>query len=233
VTVGPRPLVTCIVPVFNGARFLGEAVASILHQGHSPLEVIAVDDGSTDDSPEILASFGARVRVIRQANAGPAAARNTGVREARGEFLAFLDQDDRWHPEKLLRQLAVFEADPRLDLVVAHVECQWEAEEVRTPDQPRSGVTPGYVTGTLLARRQAFDLVGPFDPALRFVDGLDWFIRAADRKVPTCLMTDVLLYHRVHAHNLSRRGHESRAECLRVLRRALGRRRGEAFASPS
>jgi glycosyltransferase involved in cell wall biosynthesis len=221
----PAPLVTCIVPVFNGAIHLRRAIGSILAQSHSSLQVVAVDDGSHDGSADVLARYGPRLEVVRQANAGPAAARNTGVRAARGEFVAFLDQDDWWHPEKTARQLARFAAVPRLDLVVAHVESVWEDGRSRGVDQPRGGPAPGYITGTLLARRTLFDLVGPFATELRYVDALDWFVRAADRRAASELMPDVLLYHSVHAANLSRHGAESRSECLRVVKRALDRRR--------
>src|SRR3954451_22735593 len=93
-TRGYAPLVSCIVPVFNGERYLREALQSILAQSYRPIEVVVVDDGSTDRSPVVVAGFGREVRYLRQENAGPAAARNHGVQEARGELLAFLDADD-------------------------------------------------------------------------------------------------------------------------------------------
>jgi glycosyltransferase involved in cell wall biosynthesis len=221
----PGPLVSCIVPVFNGARHLKDAIDSILAQTHSPLQVVAVDDGSSDGSAAILEGYGGGVEVVRQVNAGPAAARNTGIRTARGDFVAFLDQDDWWHPEKLARQLARFDAVPRLDFVVTHAESVWEDDTSRGANQPRGGYAPGYITGTLLARRTVFDLIGPFAKDLKYVDALEWFVRAADQQAVSELMSDVLLYHRVHAGNLSRRGAESRAECLRVVKHALDRRR--------
>src|SRR5690242_4967891 len=95
------PTVTCIVPVFNGERYLGEALDSIFAQGHQPLEVLVVDDGSTDGSAAVAKSYGDRVRYFFQPNAGPAAARNLGLEAARGEFIAFLDADDLWHRDKL------------------------------------------------------------------------------------------------------------------------------------
>ena len=94
-------LISCIVPVFNGERYLAEALDSILAQTWRPLEVIVVDDGSTDGTAHIAAGYGAEVSYIHQANAGPAAARNRGLDAARGEFIAFLDADDLWHKDKL------------------------------------------------------------------------------------------------------------------------------------
>ena len=104
------PTVTCIVPVFNGERYLREALDSIVAQSHQTLDVLLVDDGSTDASAAVAKSYGDRIRYFFQPNAGPAAARNVGLAAAQGEFVAFLDADDRWHPEKLTLQLARFAA---------------------------------------------------------------------------------------------------------------------------
>src|SRR5436190_9018266 len=109
--------VSVVIPTYNYARYLGAAIDSALQQTHAPLEVIVVDDGSTDDTPRLLDGYGDRIRVIRQKNSGVAAARNAGVREARGELIAFLDSDDLWKPRKLELQIARFEADPGLGLV--------------------------------------------------------------------------------------------------------------------
>jgi glycosyltransferase involved in cell wall biosynthesis len=100
------PTVSVIIPCYNGAKYLRQAVESVLAQTHPPLEVIVVDDGSTDDSAEIAASFGPPVRVIRQANQGESVARNRGIAEARGDYLHFLDADDLMHPEAFERMLA-------------------------------------------------------------------------------------------------------------------------------
>lgn len=227
----PDALVSGIVPVFNGAREVTRALDSILAQAHRPLEVIVVDDGSTDETGAVIAAYGEHVRYIRQENAGPAAARNRGIRAARGELVAFLDQDDRWHPHKLAHQLAAFAANPSLDACVGHVESVWDDDTPRQADQPRAGVVPGYVTGTLLARRDVFDRVGLFDADLWFVDSLEWFSRATDAGITIAVLPEVLLYHRVHGGNLSRRGEDSRAEALRVIKRTLDRRRAADAAT--
>src|SRR5437773_3781756 len=109
--------VSVVIPTYNYARYLPEAIDSALAQTHAPLEVIVVDDGSTDDTPRVLAVYGDRIRVIRQANRGPGAARNTGIAAARGEYVGFLDADDVWLPRKLELQMARFEADQGLGLV--------------------------------------------------------------------------------------------------------------------
>ena len=101
-----HPFVSVITPVHNGARFLAEAVESVERQGYEPLEIIVVDDGSTDDTPRVIAELGDRVLALRQENAGPAAARNRAIAAARGDVLAFCDADDTWPEGKLDAQLA-------------------------------------------------------------------------------------------------------------------------------
>ena len=90
------PTISCIVPVYNSARFIGEALDSILNQQHSVSQIVVVDDGSTDDLDAALSNYDQRISVIRQENRGPAAARNRGIQESNGEFLTFLDADDLW-----------------------------------------------------------------------------------------------------------------------------------------
>jgi glycosyltransferase involved in cell wall biosynthesis len=112
------PLVSVVIPCFNYGRFLPEAVDSVLSQGVTDLEVIIVDDGSTDETPEVVARLtDPRIRAYRFQNGGNSAARNHGIELARGEFLAFLDADDRWLPGKLERQLALLEAEPGVGMV--------------------------------------------------------------------------------------------------------------------
>src|SRR5688572_23408840 len=102
------PLITCIIAVYNGERYLGEALDSILGQTYQPLRVVVADDGSTDKTAEVAAHYGARIIYLHQSNQGYAASKNLGLNAAQGDFVAFLDADDLWHPEKLERQMARF-----------------------------------------------------------------------------------------------------------------------------
>ena len=128
----PRPLVSVITPVYNGARHLVDAVTSIERQDYEPLEIIVVDDGSTDETPDVIAELGDRVRAFRQDNAGPAAARNRGLAEARGELLAFCDADDTWPDGKLDLQVGRLQQDPELDVVLGRV--QYVADGAELPN---------------------------------------------------------------------------------------------------
>lgn len=227
--------ISCIVPVFNGERFLREAIDSILAQTYRPLEIIAVDDGSTDATPAILTSYGEPVYYVGQSNAGPAAARNTGLRAATGDFIGFLDSDDLWNPAKLERQMARFEARPELDISVTHAQNFWmpelNAEQEHFREHRRGQALPGYSTVTLLARRGLFDTIGGFDTALKHGDDTDWFLRAEERGAQIELLPEVLVYRRLHANNRSREwAARSRAEYLMLIKKLVERRRARERA---
>jgi len=224
------PLISCIVPVFNGDRYIREALDSILRQTYAPLEVVVADDGSTDDTASVVATYGERVRYVWQANAGPGAARNLGLQSVRGDFVAFLDADDVWHPDKLTRQMARFEARPELDLCVTRIKNFWvpelREEAVRFRDHPLARPMPGYALSTLLARRALFEGDGRFDPGLRHTNDTDWFVRAAERGATMDLLPDVLVFRRLHPANRSRRlAGASREEYLQLVKSALDRKR--------
>lgn len=225
-----QSLISCIIPVFNGARYLREAVESILVQTYWPIEIIVVDDGSTDSTAEVVRNYSDQVRYVWQPNGGPSAARNQGVSAAQGAFVAFLDQDDVWHPKKLTRQMARFVTRPELDLCVTHVQTFWIPElceeAARFREHRLMQAVPGYLTGTLLARRALFKTIGLFNTTLRYGDAADWFLRAAEQGVVMELLPDVLMYHRIHHANLSRcQASASREEFLQIVKSSLDRRR--------
>lgn len=221
--------ISCIVPVYNGERYLKEALDSILAQTYSQREIIVVDDGSTDGTSKIAAEFGGQLRYLIQPHTGPAAARNCGLSAASGDFVTFLDADDLWHPEKLLRQLGCFEKRPELGYCVTHIQNFWVRELSEEKDKLNnhrlSQPLPGYVTQTLMARRGVFETVGFFDASLRHGDDTDWFLRASDQGALAELMPDVLVYRRLHDANLSRAAAASREEYLHIIKNTLNRRR--------
>ena len=223
----PAPLISCIVPVFNGAAYLREALDSIRAQRYRPLALIVADDGSTDTTADIVARYDLPITYLLQSNAGPAAARNLGLSVATGEYVAFLDADDRWHPDKLARQMAHFQARPQLGYSVTQVRNFWSPEVRPATSDP--GVTrpwAGYTCNTLLARRGLFETVGPFDPALPVGEDFDWLLRARERGVAHELLPEVLVYRRLHRGNLtSRLAAESRKVILQRVKAALDRRR--------
>lgn len=186
------PRVSVIVPVFNRPHYVREAIESALGQDcPGGLEVVVVDDGSTDGTPDVLRAFGGAIRVVRQDNAGPAHARNRGFREARGELLALLDSDDIWLPGKLRAQVAALDAEPDSCLVHSDVEEFFEGDPARRW-RHRPPVLAGKVlrdllrrnfvhTMTVVLRRAAAEETGGFDPAYPPCEDWDLWLRLAGR----------------------------------------------------
>jgi glycosyltransferase involved in cell wall biosynthesis len=222
-------LVSCILPVFNGEAFVTEAVESLLGQSYTNIEVIVVDDGSTDTTPQVLAEFGDRIRILRQDNQGPAAARNRGLAESRGEFVAFLDADDLWVEDKLEGQLTLLREQPDVELCSGHLKSFWipelDDERRRFEDHPYHQERPMLSPCTILTRRAVFERIGGFDPSMRNGEDTDWFIRAMKGDVKIETLPRLLVHRRHHLHNLTRAVRPSQDALLDQLKRALDRER--------
>jgi len=220
--------VSVVIPVYNGARYLADAIESVLGQRPRPREVLVVDDGSTDASARVAERF-AGVRCLRERHRGLGAAHNRGVALASGELVAFLDQDDVWQPRKLERQLTAYARDDRLEVVFGHVR-QFVSPELdarsagRLVCPPRA--EPGYLIGAALFRREALAHVGPFREDLVTGNFIDWMARARDRGLREAMLPDVVLRRRLHTANYGRVRRDARRDYARVLKAALDRRRG-------
>ena len=232
-------LVSIIIPVYNSAAYLGDALTSVLRQSYPAVEMIIIDDGSTDNTPAVVAAFqqgaataatnqrGRCIRYCYQPNAGPAAARNHGVAIAKGTLLAFLDADDWWHPEKLQRQIALLAQQPALGYVVSHMAVCLEAattwphslNQAHYQDNPIC-----LLPSALVVRRRSFEQVGPFDERYRYSDDADWFLRAKDAAIPFAVAAEPLVYKRIHDHNLSHTPAMAQ-ETLRAFRASVQRQR--------
>ena len=221
--------VSVIIPVFNGADRLAEAVASARAQLRSGDEIIIVDDGSTDDTAGVIASFGAAVVSFRQDNAGPAAARNHGLRKAIGNVIAFLDHDDLWAPHRQTAMLEALHADETADVVVGKVKTVIDADAPQPlADDPR--FAPGYRPWhlpALLIRRAVFDRIGGFEERLRHAEDVDWLMRAREGGARFLQIDQFTNHYRLHSTNMSRNVGASRDFLLQAFKAALDRRRHE------
>lgn len=228
--------VSVVIPVYNGVRYLGEAIESVLAQTRRPAEVLVVDDGSTDGSSEQAAAYGPPVSVLPQAHQGAAAARNAGVQAARHPLLAFLDADDLWAPDKLARQVAYLEADAGLDMVFGQV-AQFISPDMAPEDRARLDPLPpvmsGIHAGTLLIRRAAFLHVGYFDMQWRVGEFIDWYARAQLAGLRGYLLPEVLMWRRIHSDNMMRRQQQAQTDYARILKANLDRRRRAHPLRPS
>ncbi|MCU0760470.1 MAG: glycosyltransferase [Steroidobacteraceae bacterium] len=230
------PLVTVIVPVYNGARFLPQAIDSILAQGYPCLEIIVVDDGSTDDLERVVAGLPVDVRLFRQDNAGPAAARNRGIRDASGEFIAFLDVDDLWPADNLRVLVEAFRRDPGLQVVNGHAQ-MLVLDPATGRFEPRGNPResfPCYI-GAALYRREAFLDVGLFDVTMRLAEDTDWYQRLHESGLRHERLPLVTLMVRRHGGNMtaSKSKDELNRSALAAFKKALDRaRRAPAGSVP-
>jgi glycosyltransferase involved in cell wall biosynthesis len=215
------PTITAVIPTFNRAQYVGEAIDSILAQTQPVSEIIVVDDGSTDDTAEIIKKYGPAIRCISQQNRGPAAARNRGIREARGDFVAFLDSDDLWVPKKIELQLDFFGRYPEIEFVFGNMVSFSTGTDRETPEIRDASVEDYLLahsaglenffellivqncvpTPTVMARHTSLKRVGDFDESRFIAEDLDYWLRAA-----ICcrwgFVNSTLLKRRRHPDNL-------------------------------
>jgi glycosyltransferase involved in cell wall biosynthesis len=226
---GAEPAVSVIIPAHDAERHLAEAIESTLGQDLRPVEVVVVDDGSSDGTAEVARRY-AGVTVVQQDNAGAGAARNTGVARATGELYAFLDADDVWLPGKLRAQAEALHRRPHADGAFCGIE-EFHSPELdgagRAAHPLRPGVHVARAPSGLLLRAASFARVGPFrDGADEGGELIDWLLRAAEAGLELVAIPDLFVRRRIHATNMGvRAGRGQRAEYVRSLKRALDRRR--------
>lgn len=223
-----KPLISVTIPVYNGERYLAEAIESMLAQTYRPIEIVVVDDGSTDSSADVAERFSPPVRYCFQPNSGPAAARNTGLKMARGDIIGFLDQDDIWPAGKLALQVPYLVENPSLDIVLGRMQA---IRLSRSADgEPEFVDLLGPQIQMMLTcaifRKSVFDKVGLLDETLEYYsDDLDWFMRARELGVSMVILKQVTLLWRMHDHNTSRSRAIRDRSLIEVLKKSLGRRR--------
>ncbi len=224
------PSISVIIPVYNAEQYLAEALESVLEQSYPPSEIIIVNDGSSDRSRVVAESFVPQVSVLHQSNQGISAARNLGIREAQGDYLAFIDADDIWLKDKLQDQIKVFKQDENVDVVYGH------ARQFYSPDLPqeikeklliRQQILPAHVACAMLIKRRAFMRVGLFSTSLVVGVDQDWYIRAKDTGLNSVLLPQILFMRRIHEGNQGRRMKHLTNTRLHILKAAIDRRRKE------
>ncbi len=223
--VADELMVSVVIPVYNGERYLASALGSVFKQDYRPFEVIVVDDGSVDDTARIARSF-QEIRYIYQSNQGTAAARNAGVAAARGGIIAFLDADDVWAPNKLRVQIDYLLKHPEVGYVLARTKNflesgidfpAWLTEELFTTEHPA-------LPSALVVHKSVFYEVGEFDRSYTVAEDMDWFVRANDAGVQGFLVPDTLVHKRIHDSNLSSQTQLNREAVLKITRASIRRR---------
>lgn len=199
----PDKLVSVIIPVFNGGRYLAAAIDSVLAQTYRPVEIIVVDGGSTDNSADIARSY-RNIRYVYQQNQGVAIARNTGLDAARGDYIAWLDADDTWPAHKLQTQVNFLLQHPLTGYTIARIRNVIEPG-VTYPPQVMQHILKEDQIGlpTIVARKEVFSIVGGFNPRFGVAEDFEWVARAKDAGIPMAILPEVLLLRRIHGANIS------------------------------
>ncbi|NQV01643.1 MAG: glycosyltransferase family 2 protein, partial [Bacteroidia bacterium] len=222
------PLISVIIPVYNSEKFIRIAVENVMAQNYPAIELIIVDDGSTDQTKEIIMEIPYDIRFFHQPNEGPAAARNRGIRDASGEYYAFLDADDLWPENNLHLLLEEIEKDRDLEVVRGHAQVFSNIANDRMEflGNPKESF-PDYI-GAGLYRKSLFQKVGLFDPFLRFGEDKDWFNRAHEANIIMKRLDVVTLLVRRHGANMTEGKSLVELNALKVFRKVLERMRHES-----
>lgn len=229
--------ISVIIPTYNSASFLEESVTNVLQQGMRPLEILIVDDGSTDETAKVAQALPGSVRYIHQENSGPAAARNRGLELAQGNIIAFLDADDLWPEDKLERQTALLRERPEVEVVQGFV--QWmrlvDSSDGQRRYRPLGEPYASFNLGAALFRKSVFDRIGYLDATLHHSEDVDWYLRAREQGVSILVQESIALYYRIHESNISQDKEKRRSYFLQVIKMSLDRRKemGKGAARPA
>lgn len=223
-----NPLVSVVIPVYNGEKYLAEAIDSVLAQSYDPIEIIVVDDGSADGTRGIADQFEDKIQYHFQANQGSSAARNTGIAVAKGEYFAFLDADDTWMPEKVSLQMDAFRLDPTLEMVSSFME-QFFSPELTEEEKARVEMPPdnmdGFLATTVVVKASYFHRVGLLDTRWTIGEFLDWHLRAREIGVKSHSIEKPLARRRIHTTNKGIVLKEFQSERAQIIKASLDRRR--------
>lgn len=201
------PLVSVIIPVYNGEQFLTQAIESVLSQTYKKIEIIVVDDGSSDNTAQIAKSFQENIRYTYQSNRGPAAARNHGIKIAKGEAISFLDIDDMWQEDKLEIHASYLAANPSVDIVQGLIQ-QITVPEEKSKNQASFEIASQpyqFINlGSAMYRNLVFDKIGLLDETLKYAEDFDWFLRAWENNISKVVLDRVMLFYRKHDNNMTK-----------------------------
>lgn len=218
--------VSVIIPAFNAEKYISEAIHSVFNQTFPALEIIVVDDGSTDGTREIVEKYSS-IRYVYQDNSGVAAALNRGCMLSAGNHIAFISADDVWQPDKLRQQMERLSKCPNA-LVFGHMKnfispdlTPIETANIFCPKEPM----PAYSAGTLLTRLETFNKIGLFNQGFEVGEFVDWYGRAKDLQIEVVMIDDVVSLRRVHSSNHSKIAIRNRKSYAPVLKAILDRRR--------
>lgn len=220
--------VSVVIPTYNGRNFIARAIESALQQTISPMEIIVADDGSSDETLKIVRGFKDKVRLFALKHTGmPAAGRNLGIKKARGEFIAFLDQDDLWPSDKLEIQQENFRNMPDLDIDVGFSKIidANDNKHIDTLNADDAELIRQFLLSSMLIKKTAFDRIGLFDETMQYYGSdLDWIFRARENQLSFHVHNELTLFYRLHENNHSNNIDLFRKARREVIKKSLTRR---------
>ena len=221
------PLISVIIPTYNTAHYLPDAIESILAQNYPNFEIIIIDDGSTDNTVEVLSMYEQKIIYYYQQNRGPASARNQGLQLSKGKFIAFLDADDLWPKDKIRRQLMHFQKSPKTDIVIGRQRVEYlpDAKELLYDDTLISETQICQSLPIALIRKTVFDIIGNFDEELIYFEDWDWHLRARENNLNILVYDEVTNIHRRHQNNMTHDILRMNKYAFNMFRKSLKRRR--------
>ncbi len=226
-----NPLVSVVMPVYNAEKYVDAALQSVFGQTYKNLEVICVYDKSTDKSLDRLKSYGDKIHLRENGEKlGIGGARNNGIEIAQGAFLAFMDADDIWEPQKIERQIEQFIKDPTLDVSFTYMQCFLSEdipEEVKKIRYCNPDPMPGYLAAAAVVKTTSFHKVGLFNPKWRVGEFVDWSKRAKELHLKMDIIPETLLRRRIHETNTGVTERPSRNDYITIMRESLQRKKNK------
>lgn len=216
-----NPRVSVVIPSYNVGRYLQYALQSVLAQDYHDYEVVVIDDGSTDNTREVVATSEIPIRYYYQKNTGISGARNAGIAQARGEYIAFLDADDVWTPTKLSEQVSHLDGHPEIGMVFSLAQNTLDP----TKDESDYPIIPAHVPPNCTFRRDILDTVGMFDETIKLGEFADWYARAIGLGVKVYCIPKLLIRRRIHGENMGIKHKINQIDYVRILKRKIDRDR--------
>jgi glycosyltransferase involved in cell wall biosynthesis len=219
-------LISVIIPVYNCEKYIKYAIESVFKQNYSNIEIIVINDGSTDHTLAVIQQFKDRIRIITQENRGQAVARNTGIKQAKGSIIGFLDSDDLWPDNHIECMLPYLTEDSCFDTVRGQIKLvkTIENEIIEISEI----VSIPALTGALLFKASVFEKIGLFDETMREGEDTDWFVRFNSSSCKEKKITETTLFYRRHDNNMTNSSEFIKKSLFETIRRKLSRERTSA-----
>lgn len=222
-----RPLISVIIPVYNGEDFIGSAIQSVINQKYHPLEIIVIDDGSTDSTFETVKGFSGNIRIYQQAHSGVTPARNYGLEKASGELISFIDADDVWTRNKIALQTGYFKKNQTFEVVIGFLLHKSfsnpdELSEINLKDERGAFALQ---LGCALIKKEVFEIVGNFDECMKMSEDIDWFLRAREKGINVFVHPEIVQFYRIHKRSMTNDQRLTNRYLLKAFKKSLDRKR--------